>query len=52
MSDANRIIRPDRRWRTKQYLVLATITAITAIAAGALHLILETEVAIRLSCFA
>ncbi|MDH3248406.1 MAG: PH domain-containing protein [Acidimicrobiia bacterium] len=40
MFDATRTIRPDRRWRTKQYLVLATITAITAIAAGALHLIL------------
>lgn len=40
MSDASRTMRPDRRWRTKQYLVLATITSITAIAAGALHVIL------------
>lgn len=39
-SESTRTITPDRRWLTKQYLVLATITAVTAIAAGALHLIL------------
>lgn len=33
-------IRPDRRWLTKQYLVLATITVVVALAAGILHLIL------------
>ncbi len=33
-------IAPDRRWLTKQYLVLATITAITAASAGMFHLIL------------
>ncbi len=33
-------IAPDRRWLTKQYLVLATITAVTALSAGVLHLIL------------
>ena len=39
-SDSTRTIRPDRRWLTKQYMVLATITAVTALTAGALHLIL------------
>ena len=38
--EATRSISPDRRWLTKQYLVLATITAATALAAGALHLVL------------
>lgn len=38
-SESNRTIAPDRRWLTKQYFVLATITAATALAAGALHLI-------------
>jgi uncharacterized membrane protein YdbT with pleckstrin-like domain len=33
-------ITPDRRWLTKQYLVLATVTAVTALAAGVLHIIL------------
>lgn len=33
-------ITPDRRWLTKQYLVLATVTAVTALSAGILHLIL------------
>ena len=40
MSEATRTISPDRRWLTKQYLVLTTITAVTALAAGTLHLIL------------
>lgn len=39
-SETTRSITPDRRWLTKQYLVLATITAVAALAAGALHLIL------------
>jgi uncharacterized membrane protein YdbT with pleckstrin-like domain len=37
---AETTITPDRRWLTKQYLVLATITAIAALSAGILHLIL------------
>lgn len=40
MTEVTRTISPDRRWLTKQYLVLATITAATALAAGILHLIL------------
>ena len=39
-SEATVTISPDRRWLTKQYLVLATISAVTALAAGVLHLIL------------
>jgi uncharacterized membrane protein YdbT with pleckstrin-like domain len=39
-AETTRAITPDRRWLTKQYLVLATITAGTAVAAGILHLIL------------
>jgi uncharacterized membrane protein YdbT with pleckstrin-like domain len=33
-------ITPDRRWITKQYMVLTTITALTALSAGILHLVL------------
>ncbi len=33
-------IAPDRRWLTKQYLVVLTITGVAAIAVGILHLIL------------
>ena len=39
-SESTTTITPDRRWLTKQYVVLATITAVTTVAAGVLHLIL------------
>ncbi len=39
-SEATRTITPDRRWLTKQHMVLATVTAVVALAAGTLHLIL------------
>ncbi len=39
-SNSTRTVAPDRRWLTKQYLVLATITAVIAAASGGLHLIL------------
>ncbi len=39
-SESTRTISPDRRWLTKQYVVLVTVTAVAAVVAGALHLIL------------
>ena len=39
-SESTKTISPDRRWLTKQYVVLVTVTAVAAVVAGALHLIL------------
>lgn len=39
-SEPTTTITPDRRWLTKQYFVLATITAVLALVAGTLHLVL------------
>lgn len=40
MKGAELSVKPDRRWLTKQYLVLLTVTALLALLGGATHLLI------------